>query len=107
MDYRRIGQNIKTRRKELRVTQEELAENIDVSVGYISQVERGVTKISLDLLDRLACALGCEIVDFLSGTTSNPQLYLATEYAEKFALLSREQKELIVDLMDLQLKRNK
>ncbi|MBQ7661663.1 MAG: helix-turn-helix transcriptional regulator [Clostridia bacterium] len=107
MDYRRIGQKIKERRRALHITQESLAEKIDVSVGYISQVERGITKISLDLLDRLAAALDCEIVDFLADTTSRPQLFLAAEYAEKFARLSREQKELIVDLMDLQLKRKK
>ncbi|MBQ9428363.1 MAG: helix-turn-helix transcriptional regulator [Clostridia bacterium] len=107
MDYRRIGQKIKEQRKARQITQEVLAEKLDVSVGYISQVERGITKISLDLLDRLAAALSCEIVDFLDGTTSDPRLFLAAEYAEKFALLSREQKELIVDLIDLQLKKKR
>ena len=50
MDYGAIGQRIKQVRRSRDMTQERLAEALSVSVGYISQIERGVTKINLDWL---------------------------------------------------------
>ena len=50
VDYAAIGQRIKGRRREQKRTQEWLAEQLQVSVGYISQIERGVTKVNLDTL---------------------------------------------------------
>ena len=52
MDYGAIGQRIKQVRRSRDMTQERLAEALSVSVGYISQIERGVTKINLDTLAR-------------------------------------------------------
>ena len=50
VDYGAIGQRIKQVRRSRDMTQERLAEALSVSVGYISQIERGVTKINLDTL---------------------------------------------------------
>ena len=46
VDYGAIGQRIKQVRRSRDMTQERLAEALSVSVGYISQIERGVTKIN-------------------------------------------------------------
>ena len=54
VDYSAIGQRIKRSRRARGMTQEHLAEALTVSVGYISQIERGVTKISLDTLAAVA-----------------------------------------------------
>ncbi|MBQ3826264.1 MAG: helix-turn-helix transcriptional regulator [Spirochaetaceae bacterium] len=48
IDYRLIGQKIQTKRKTLHKTQENMAESISVTVGYISQIERGITKVNLE-----------------------------------------------------------
>lgn len=39
MDYKLLGKNIKEARKSLKMTQEQLAEQIDVSTVFISQIE--------------------------------------------------------------------
>ena len=44
VDYGAIGQRIKQVRRSRDMTQERLAEALSVSVGYISQIERGVTR---------------------------------------------------------------
>ena len=54
VDYKLVGKRIQAARKQSGMTQETLAEKLDVSIGYVSQVERGVTKISLDLLAAIA-----------------------------------------------------
>ena len=61
VDYKLIGERIKRARKMRGFTQETVAEKLDVSIGYISQVERGITKISLDFLGAMSLVLDCDI----------------------------------------------
>ena len=62
VDYGAIGRRIKQVRRSRDMTQERLAEALSVSVGYISQIERGVTKINLDTLAAVA-----QLVDQMDG----------------------------------------
>ena len=48
LNYKIIGSRIKIRRKMKDVTQEQMAEDLNLSVGFISQLERGICKVSLD-----------------------------------------------------------
>ncbi|MEG1773897.1 MAG: helix-turn-helix transcriptional regulator, partial [Oscillospiraceae bacterium] len=61
IDFSAIGKRIQCRRRQQKKTQDELAEALLVSVGYVSQIERGVTKISLETLAGIADFLGCSI----------------------------------------------
>ena len=54
IDYNALGQRVKKVRKQKRFTQEKLAEDLEVSTVYISQVENGKTKLSLEMLVRIA-----------------------------------------------------
>ena len=67
VDYAAIGQRIKGRRREQKRTQEWLAEQLQVSVGYISQIERGVTKVNLDTLSEIGASLGCDLGELVTG----------------------------------------
>ncbi|MEF9879566.1 MAG: helix-turn-helix transcriptional regulator [Raoultibacter sp.] len=57
MDYRLMGQKIRKRRRELSLTQEQLAEAIDVSASFVGHIERGTKKASLETLEKLCVAL--------------------------------------------------
>lgn len=57
MDYKKLGNRIRDRRKELRITQEQLAENIEMSVAFVGHIERGTRKLSVETLCRLCDAL--------------------------------------------------
>ena len=48
-----IGSRLKDIRKYLRLTQKELAEKLDISDGYISDIEKGKKKPGRDLLEKL------------------------------------------------------
>jgi transcriptional regulator with XRE-family HTH domain len=52
-----LGQNVKQRRRELSLTQEDLAEAAGVTQAFISSLERGATSISVDTLASLAESL--------------------------------------------------
>ncbi len=60
---RKLGQRIRTLRRERDLTQERLAEAAHLSVNYISGVERGLYSPSLTALAAMAKALSVEIKD--------------------------------------------
>ena len=57
IDYKVVGKRIRERRKELKMSQERLAELIDVSTPHMSNIENGKTKFSLQVLLDLANAM--------------------------------------------------
>ncbi len=57
LDYAAMGKRIKRLRREQRLSQERLAELIDVSTPHMSNIENGKTKFSLQVLIDLANAL--------------------------------------------------
>lgn len=60
-----IGLNIGYYRRARNLTQIELAESLDISSNYLSQIERGCKTLSLDKLLKMAEILGVDEKDFL------------------------------------------
>lgn len=63
-----IGKRIGERRKQMGLTQEKLAEQMDVSIQMISNLERGVKAIRIDNLVRLSQILKVSTDYILTGT---------------------------------------
>lgn len=68
MDYYKIGQQIRKIRKACGLSQEELAEKIDISVTHMSHIETGNTKLSLPVFIGLARALEVRADDLLEDS---------------------------------------
>jgi transcriptional regulator with XRE-family HTH domain len=64
----RIAANLKRLRTEREWSQEYMAELADFHRTYVSQLERCVTNISVDGLEKLAIALGVDILELLATT---------------------------------------
>lgn len=64
LDYKNIGKRIVRRRKSLKISQIALAEKIDISNNYLSSIEHGKEKPSLDILVRICNAI-CVTPDYL------------------------------------------
>ncbi len=67
LDYKAIGARVKNFRKERNLTQEKLAELIDVSVPYMSNIETGKKKLSMKVLVNLSSALDVTPDELLLG----------------------------------------
>lgn len=65
MDYIAIGKRIRSRRKLKNLSQEELAEMVNISTVHMSHIETGYTKLSLPVLVDIACALGVRTDDLI------------------------------------------
>lgn len=61
-----IGQRIRVRRNELGLSLRELAEQVDLTASFLSQIERDQADPSIRSLRRIADALGVPIFYFLS-----------------------------------------
>jgi transcriptional regulator with XRE-family HTH domain len=61
-----LGSRLRARRQHLNLTLKDVADRAGLSVGFISQIERGITTPSLSSLGSVARVLGVHIGDFLS-----------------------------------------
>ena len=64
-----VGENIRRRRLELRLTQQELGDRLDVTQTYISDVEQGKCSPRLGRMARIAEALEVAPSYLLAGHT--------------------------------------
>ena len=60
---RKFGQKVGFLRKELGITQEELAFRAGISPSYMSAIERGITDTTISTAKRLAKALDISIAE--------------------------------------------
>ena len=99
--YKLIGERIKRMRKSNGITQEILAERLNVSIGYVSQVERGITKISLDLLAAISVILNCDIASLISESAINSNEYMESEIISEIKKLDQKKKKYILSVIRL------
>ena len=56
-----FGANVKRYRKDKHLSQEELSEKINISAKHLSKIERGLTFVSADLLEKLSDSLDVSV----------------------------------------------
>jgi transcriptional regulator with XRE-family HTH domain len=91
----KIGERIRNLRQLSNLTQEELAERAGLTKGFISQVERDLTSISLDSLIQILGALDEDISEFFRDSTGeekivyreNDRVVIEKEKIQRFELL--------------------
>lgn len=68
IDYESIGRRIKAARISLDMTQERLAEKVNLSPSHLSNIETGTTKVSLSTIVKLANALHVSVDSLLADS---------------------------------------
>ena len=92
-----IGEHIKAARESRQLTQERLAEEIDVSPQYISDLERGVVGVSIATLKKICLALRVSSDQILFDAASNDILL---PVVEKCRSLSQAHLEILCDIIE-------
>lgn len=98
LDYTVIGQRIKQARLAKNLTQEDLAEQIDISVAFLSRVERGNAKINLNRLNQLCDLLEISEGDILTGVGSTSNAYLDKEFSDLLSSCPPDKLKLIYEI---------
>lgn len=74
VNYKIIGRQIRVQRRSQRMSQAFLVEQAELSVSYISRVERAKKQVSLDALVRIANSLGTTVDSLLIGSQTHAHL---------------------------------
>jgi transcriptional regulator with XRE-family HTH domain len=110
----KIGERIRNLRLASDLTQEELADRADLTKGFISQLERDQTSISVDSLLQILKVMNVKVTDFFRESVEEKVVYSATERtalvetgADRFELLipggtNREMEAALVRLLPAQ-----
>ena len=97
IDYKLIGERIKEARKNKGYTQEKLAEEIDVAVGYICKLENGFP-INLKRVSQLSQILDVSMEYLLAGTSPQADNYLNKDFEEILSKCGPEKLKLIYNI---------
>ena len=100
IDYKSIGRRIAINRRKAKVTQAWLAEKIDVSESFISQVECGKAKISLPRLYEIADCLDIDVVVLVSDCRKLNKNEINSELDDMIKYSTYEQREFLGEILD-------
>lgn len=98
IDYRIIGSRIKQARLKAGLTQQEMAEKTNLSVAFISRVERGSSHINLKRLSEFCSILNISEGYILNGVSDEDDKYLSNEFNDILKKCSPEKQKLIYKL---------
>ena len=96
INYMLIGKRIRRFRLSKNITQEELAFQIGTSAAYISNIEHGKKKASLQKLCEISEILGVTVNDLLYSSSDQRPDNRSKEFAELLSLCSVEDQEIIL-----------
>lgn len=98
MDQNALGQRIRKERQNLNLTQEQLAEKINVSSTYIGFIERGERSLTLGKLTLLANVLGVSVDYLLSDSVPPSNSANEKQMLKLFSSASEKDQELILEV---------
>ena len=99
IDYKAIGQRIKIARIKKGITQEAVADLIDITPAHMSNVETGKTKDSLPTLIEIANALSVSVDTLLSDNVLASKIIFEGEAKELFKDCDEYEIRFLVDIL--------
>lgn len=97
VDLAEIGRRIQSRRKQQGLTQEQLADRMNVSIQMISNLERGNKAIRIDNLINLSQILAVSTDYILTGKETQDDFHALTARIEALSPADRKMIEMLVD----------
>lgn len=99
MNYYDIGKRIREKRKNLNISQEQLAEAVDISVTHMSHIETGNTKLSLPVLVKIANTLQSSTDELLCDNLVSSKTIFSNEIAKLLDECDNTQIRIITDIV--------
>jgi transcriptional regulator with XRE-family HTH domain len=83
-----IGKKVKELRLHKKMTLKDLSELTTLSTGFLSQLERGLTNIATDSLQKIAQILGVDLSYFFANSVRNRHCVLRSYEKEVFQVVN-------------------
>ena len=101
LSYLKIGRRIRELRMAEKLSQMELAELADISPTYMSYIETGVRKLSIDTLVQIANALQVTTDSILEFALEVKKPVLLAEYARVLERCSVQERRVLIEMTDM------
>ncbi len=95
-----LGKRIRESRIKKGYTQQELADQAEIGVVYLSEIERGIKMPSLNIFIKIINALDVSADYVLRDELSSGKEYICTEITGKLLTLSPEQRKTATDILN-------
>ncbi len=82
VNYEKVGDKIRERRNFLKITQENLANDIGVSASFISDIENGRRKMSLETIIKISITLKTSLDYFVLDNVKDVKINNKTKFEE-------------------------
>ena len=92
-----IGARVRQAREQARMTQERLAERMECSPQFVSDMERGVVGVSLSTLKKLCLTLGVSSDSILFGAEPESSF---DALADRCRVLSKDQFSILTEIVE-------
>ncbi len=99
INFKAIGQRIKLLRKEKDLTQEKLAEILDISTEHLSRIETGSYRPSLALIEKISEIFEVDEQNLMFGNSS--EVHETNELSKKIESLANNKKRAVSIIIDL------
>ena len=99
LNYYEIGQRIRKIRKARKLSQEELAEKIDISTTHMSHIETGNTKLSLPVLVDISLALDVSLDELVFGNQNTGSIKTMDEIAGTLDSCNVKEKKMLAEII--------
>ena len=101
VDAVKVGARIKAARKVRRLTQAELAQEVDITPKYLSNIECGAKVPKLETFIEIANALEVDANTLLVDVLTVSSAIISTEISEQLAALSPHERKRIKRIFDV------
>lgn len=102
-EYRKaMGERMKTQRKLMHLTQEQMAERLDISIKHYSEAERGIIGLSVENLIKVSEILGVSLDYLLKGISIDYPI--PERIIEIYKNCPDSKKKLMLELLELEAK---
>ena len=104
INYSKFGKRVQENRLKRKLTAEQLAEKVNVSVTFMREIERGNKKPNLDNFVKIVNELGVTADDLLCDSIKKDTSLVLNKVTKGMEGLSNEQVGLIAALVDTMIK---
>lgn len=110
IDMTSLGSRIKSRRKELGLTQTDIYKECGIASGALSQIENGTRTPSVILFYKLSQVLKCDIKWLITGSSFSENFEICEKeenLIKEFRKLSQNDQEELIEILHMKLRRVK
>lgn len=98
IDFNLIGKRIKNKREHLQITQQKMSDDLSITKYYISKIENGKVKATLETLADISNYLDISLSELINGISPMSTDYGIAEYIDIYYHATPEQKRMILDI---------